>query len=103
MTLDDLRKTKVGQDPRNAAIFSGGPLESSERERSQAAALGGHSQAKQVGQVRVVVRIVEFTKRKRDDDNVQSGYKPLRDAIAESLGIDDGDERIEFRVHSCRC
>lgn len=33
-----------------------------------------------------------------DDDNLAGGCKPLRDAIAESLGVDDGDPRVEWEV-----
>lgn len=33
-----------------------------------------------------------------DDDNLTAGLKPLRDAVAESLGVDDGDPRVEWET-----
>jgi hypothetical protein len=46
----------------------------------------------------VAYRVVLVAHRKRlvDDDNNVAGCKPLRDAIAETLRIDDGDERIQW-------
>lgn len=31
-----------------------------------------------------------------DSDNFIAGAKPLRDAIAKSLGVDDGDPRLRW-------
>lgn len=42
------------------------------------------------------VTLVAVRQKRLDDDNLAGGFKALRDAIAESLGIDDGDERIEW-------
>jgi hypothetical protein len=50
------------------------------------------------GVVRCVVQIVSYRTRELDDDNCTGGSKAMRDAIAESLGIDDGDRRIRFEV-----
>jgi hypothetical protein len=45
----------------------------------------------------VVVSVVCFRRQKLDHDNLIGGVKYLQDAIAASLGIDDGDEaRISF-------
>ena len=45
----------------------------------------------------VVVSLVVFRRRELDDDNLVGGCKALRDAIAASLEIDDGDTaRIRF-------
>lgn len=49
------------------------------------------------GPRRVVVSVVCFRRQKLDHDNLIGGVKYLQDAIAASLGIDDGDEsRIAF-------
>lgn len=48
------------------------------------------------GKSRVVVHIVSFRRRESDLDNIISGAKPLRDAIARSLGCDDRDSRITW-------
>lgn len=46
--------------------------------------------------VGVRVTLVAVRQKRLDDDNLAGGFKALRDAIAESLGIDDGDERVEW-------
>jgi len=48
------------------------------------------------GPRRVVVSLVCFRRRALDDDNLSGGCKWLRDAIAASLGLDDGDSRLRF-------
>lgn len=49
------------------------------------------------GARRLVVSFVCFRARPCDDDNLQFGCKWLRDAIAQSLGIDDGDKRFRWQ------
>lgn len=53
-----------------------------------------------VGQVAPVlpatVVITRVGKQRMDDDNVAFACKGLRDAVAEWLGIDDGDERVTW-------
>lgn len=44
--------------------------------------------------VDVVVTLIAARRRLCDDDNNVASFKPLRDAIAESIGIDDGDPRL---------
>lgn len=44
----------------------------------------------------VVVTILACRNRLIDDDNLAAGFKPLRDAIAETLGIDDSDPRVRW-------
>lgn len=46
---------------------------------------------------RVVVSIISLRRRTLDDDNWIGGCKHLRDAIAASLGVDDGDNRIRWQ------
>lgn len=48
------------------------------------------------GARRLVVSLVVFRRTPVDDDNLSGGLKWLRDAIARSLGIDDGDRRVRF-------
>lgn len=43
---------------------------------------------------RLVVSLIGLRRRPLDDDNFNGACKHLRDAIAASLGIDDGDKRI---------
>lgn len=44
-----------------------------------------------------VVTLVRIAPRVLDGDNLQSGFKALRDGIADRLGIDDKDPRVEWR------
>lgn len=46
---------------------------------------------------RVVVSIIGLRRRALDDDNFNGGCKALRDCIAASLGIDDGDKRLTWQ------
>lgn len=48
------------------------------------------------GRVELVVTLVTCRKRELDDDGNVAALKPLRDAIADSLGFDDGDKRIRW-------
>ena len=43
------------------------------------------------------VTLVAFVRRERDWDNLVGGFKHLRDAIALSLRIDDGDRRVSWQ------
>lgn len=44
----------------------------------------------------VRVTLVNFRRRLLDGDNLAGGFKPLRDAIARWLGLDDSDKIIEW-------
>lgn len=48
------------------------------------------------GNVGVRVTLIAVRQKRLDDDNLAGGFKALRDSIAESLGIDDGDDRVEW-------
>ena len=52
----------------------------------------------------VVVSLVGFRRRALDDDNFVGACKHIRDAIAASLGLDDGDPclRWEYSQHETR-
>lgn len=49
------------------------------------------------GAGRLVISLVGHRTRILDDDNFVGGCKWLRDAIAASLGIDDGDPRVRWQ------
>ena len=44
-----------------------------------------------------VVTLIRVAPRALDGDNLQSGFKALRDGIADRLGVADNDPRIEWR------
>lgn len=48
------------------------------------------------GRVAIVVTITSYRHRELDEDNLIAGCKPLRDAIASSLALDDADKRLQF-------
>ena len=52
--------------------------------------------AKGKGSVEVVVSLISCRRRELDDDGNVASLKPLRDAIAATLGLDDADKRIRF-------
>ncbi len=43
------------------------------------------------------VTLTRIGKRKLDSDNLQGGFKAIRDAIAKAFGIDDGSDRWGWR------
>lgn len=45
----------------------------------------------------LVVTITRIAPRQLDDDNLAGSAKHVRDGIADALGIDDGDERVQWR------
>lgn len=54
-------------------------------------------QVKQLGPPPYVVTLTRIAPRNLDTDGVVSALKATRDGVADALGIDDGDERIEWR------
>lgn len=48
------------------------------------------------GSVAIIVTLITCRRRECDDDGNVAALKPLRDAIAEGLGLDDGDKRIRW-------
>lgn len=85
-----------------------GGLEAHQPERAPAPALDGRRQERQGGAKGVVgcrylVTIVAVRARLLDDDNNVGSVKPLRDAIAASLGMDDGDWSVEWVVGQAKC
>lgn len=74
-----------------------GGVESSQQPKPPRA-LERNAQAKQSRErsLAVCVQIIGLRRRRLDDDNFAAGAKPLRDAIAASLAIDDGASAIRF-------
>lgn len=52
--------------------------------------------------VAVCVSFIALLRKPFDDDNLVASIKPLRDAVAATLGIDDGDKRISFQYQQLR-
>ncbi len=49
-----------------------------------------------------VVTLTRVAPRALDGDNLQSGFKALRDGIADRLGVADNDPRVEWRYDQVR-
>jgi len=75
-----------------------GAVATSQSKQTAIPALDRGIQKRQKGKGSVVLIITLITCRFRalDDDGNVSALKPLRDAIANSLGLDDGDSRIRW-------
>ena len=44
-----------------------------------------------------LIRIMRRRQRPFDGDNLQSGFKAIRDGVSQALGIDDGSYRIDWQ------
>lgn len=86
---------------RNPELYGGlGAMVPVEREQGAPDALvqSPRPQRQRKSRLEIIVTIIVCRRRLMDDDNSQAGgVKALRDAIAASLGIDDGDKRIRFQ------
>lgn len=51
---------------------------------------------------RLVVTLTRIGVRALDSDNLARAFKAVRDGIADALGIDDGDSRIDWRYEQRR-
>ncbi len=50
----------------------------------------------------VVVTLTRVAPRRLDDDNLRSGFKAVRDGVADWLGCDDCDPGVEWRYEDVR-
>lgn len=49
-----------------------------------------------------VVTLIRVAPRELDDDNLRSGFKALRDGIADRLGVKDNDRRVRWEYDQVR-
>ena len=116
LTPDAFRNTKLGKSPENqkivAAALAGKTVDSSVKAQSlaglehslsqhvqvQALEQGEADKPKRKSRVRILIEIIRFGRKEFDEDNLIAGAKPLRDSIARSLGVDDADKRLCWRV-----
>lgn len=59
------------------------------RERQAAIAIRPHP-------IPCTVQLIRLAPRALDDDNLQGAFKSLRDGIADRLGVDDADPRVQW-------
>ena len=72
------------------------------RQRSHAF-IALHNAAKHKPSLPCVVTMTRVSSGKMDSDNLVSAMKHIRDGIADWIGIDDGDDRIEWRCAQQKC
>lgn len=86
---------------RNPHLYGMDELQAGQPKPASSSSLdrGQPKQIKRAQGVEVRVTLIAHRKRMLDDDNSTASLKWTRDAIANSLGIDDGDKRIVFETH----
>ena len=83
---------------RNPELYGLGAVSPAKPKRSGQRQSQAANADKARGSFRVVVSIVGLRRIPLDDDNfIGSSCKYVRDAIAASLGLDDGDRRLKFQ------
>ena len=55
------------------------------------------SQSSGLEMLPVTVVLTRVAPRRLDGDNLQSGFKAVRDGVADWLGVDDGDQRLDWQ------
>lgn len=102
-THEQLEALPEAAKKRNAHLFKPvGGLSNSEREPNPVQTLESRPtvQRRSKRRVAVVVTIISLRNRETDDDNIVAGAKSIRDAIARSLAVDDGDKRLKWEYRS---
>lgn len=90
---------KVSEDVRklNPHLFGMGGLHPAQRQQNTVEKTPMADGGKEGCPRGLVISIVQFRHRKLDSDNLAFAAKWLRDSIAGSIGIDDGDERVTWQ------
>lgn len=106
LTVDELRRflPKISNDCLRKSARPLGAVGGKERKRDSNATLVRHKsrQPRREGRVAVLVTIITCRNRLCDSDNSgMGGNKALRDAIADSLGADDGSPAIGWQFGQC--
>ncbi len=96
-TLDAKLRQRIEQADRDQNVRPVARLPAAVRKHDAVVKSASGDADEKGGARRVVVSFVCFRSRPCDDDNLQFGCKWLRDAIAASLGIDDGDKRFRWQ------
>lgn len=110
-TLDQLQHSAIWKDPKNheavaqalgAPANSVGTLGDHQLQQDPGTPLvkTARTRKSRKGKLAFRITIIAVGPELLDDDNCSTGSKALRDAIAASLGVDDGDGRIRFEYGS---
>jgi len=101
-SLDAKLRERIAKADREQNIRPVARLSTPKRERDDVGATTKGDAHEDRGTRGVVISFVCFRSRPCDDDNLQFGCKWLRDAIANSLGIDDGDKRLRWQYQQLK-
>lgn len=103
MTRKDLNNASEAFKKRNPHIYRVGAMDRPVREQDTTGALvkNPRPQRRRNGRLALIVTFIAFRSGVLDDDNLVGSCKGLRDAVCESIGIDDGDSRIRFQYTQC--
>ena len=82
---------------RNPELFGMGPVSPSKPKRSGRRKSEASNADQARGAFRVVISLIGFRRIPLDDDNFVGACKHIRDAIAASLKLDDGDKRLKWQ------
>jgi hypothetical protein len=84
---------------RNPQLYPVGRLQNSQPKSTtpQALARFTEEQQRRAQSLGVCISIITLRRRLLDSDNLVGSCKPLRDAIARSIGLDDGDKRLRWQ------
>ena len=102
MKLSDIRGSKSFMAVNPHLV---GELSAKESKPTVAQALVGLGQKLKEGEAGSIKWVVVLTCHRRrllDDDNNVGSLKPIRDALANHLGVDDGSQRIKFEYHQIK-
>ena len=100
--------TNVSEDFRklNPHLYGSpvGKVETGQSKPAQIPALDRDKPKREPRKTGVVFRVGFITCRRRllDSDNAVASLKEVRDAVATSLGLDDGDPRIAWEYHQVK-
>ncbi len=94
---DERLKQRIAEADREQNVRLVAGLSAAQRKQNAVVKSSARDADENRGPSRVVVSFICFRSRPCDDDNLQFGCKWLRDAIANSLGIDDGDKRFRWQ------
>lgn len=106
MKLSDFPKhvqEKIKRD--NPSAFGVlGAVETNQPKPALSPALGSGHAEQSGGEKRIAVRVIFIASlfRPIDHDNLVAAFKWLRDGVAEQLGVDDADERLNFDYHQIK-
>lgn len=73
-----------------------GGLEPAKPQQNPARPLDHGVPTRESREIRLVISLTRFGRRKLDDDNLAGAFKPLRDACSKDLGANDADPRIRW-------